>query len=295
MDEGGALLPRPAPRRWGRVLAAAGGAAAMLSALRALGGERRPAALSARDATARRVRASNEYTETHGAAGRGYPWLRDATLVEPYRDTKLWVDGDDGDDGDDARLVWAATQVSNLAGGAAAEAHAHVGAVATWQFETLGAHAVEVAARLKERVAAEAVERSHRRDARVASSSISETEAFARSLPLGAPPVVVASALLYFAFAVGLGEGGGGSVGCAVGGGGASLPSCVCIVGGFVSVRLRSVGCAVGGGGALSPSCECIVGGFVSVSLGGVGIAVGGGGAFSPSCECCVGGFVSVT
>ena len=137
-------MPRPAPRRWGRVLAAAGGAAAMLSALRALGGERRPAALSARDATARRVRASNEYTETHGAAGRGYPWLRDATLVEPYRDTKLWVDGDDGDDGDDARLVWAATQVSNLAGGAAAEAHAHVGAVATWQFETLGAHAVEV-------------------------------------------------------------------------------------------------------------------------------------------------------
>ena len=50
------------------------------------------------------------------------------------------------------------------------------------------------------------------------------------------------------------------------GGGGASLPSCVCIVGGFVSVSLGGVGCAVGGGGALLPSCECIVGGFVSVT-----------------------------
>jgi hypothetical protein len=153
IHEGDAAAPAPRRRAWGRFAAAcvAGGGAAVVLARR---GRALPATVSLRTAQQEpgasdlRVRVSNSYTKLHGAAGKGYPWLADGSLVEPYRDTTLWFSSspdDDVDDGFDATaLVWAATQTSNVADGASAEAHAQSGAVATWQFEQLGAHRVEV-------------------------------------------------------------------------------------------------------------------------------------------------------
>ena len=105
-----------------------------------------------------KVHVSNAYTAINGPAGRGYPFLADTALVEPYRDTMVWLDDGESDVATQSDmsaliwdteiemlgLVWQATQITGIADGASAENHIHVGSTATIQFKSIGDFKVQV-------------------------------------------------------------------------------------------------------------------------------------------------------
>lgn len=55
--------------------------------------------------------ADNEYVTVHGHAGKGYPFVGDGLLLEPFRTTTLRTQGDTSDI---ALFEWHVEQVSNL-------------------------------------------------------------------------------------------------------------------------------------------------------------------------------------
>ena len=97
MDPVGATAKRavlPVRRQAVALLAPLAGASVLFVALMQWQGGSEIASPSLATATADKVKTggiitSNTYTAEHGQPGRGYPWLREGTLVEPHRETWL--------------------------------------------------------------------------------------------------------------------------------------------------------------------------------------------------------------
>ena len=56
------------------------------------------------------VKAENKYTAAHGHAGRGYPWLKEGRLIEPFTKTHLKISSEE----EFTDFQWHIHQVSNL-------------------------------------------------------------------------------------------------------------------------------------------------------------------------------------